>query len=71
MVSIKGEDVLVDSLDHGELLFTLDVEVDQSVSAVVTQHGVEFEQIQVDVDGLFQDLAVNNSRHAEVLTETT
>jgi len=37
MVDVEGQHVLVDGLDEGEVLLTVDVDVDQGVAAVVTQ----------------------------------
>jgi len=68
VVDVEGQDVLVDGLDEGEVLLTVDVDVDQGVDAVVTQDALELEQVEADVDRLLV-VGVDDGRDAPGATQ--
>src|SRR5699024_12840476 len=45
VVHVQGQDVLVDSLNHGQVLVAVDLELQNSVSAVVTDQRVQLQEI--------------------------
>ena len=70
MVDVHREDVLVDGLDHREVLLALDLDLDDGVRALVAENAVELEDVEADVDRLVER-SVDDGRDAEVTAQAT
>src|SRR5699024_11481561 len=70
VVHVQGQDVLVDSLNHGQVLVAVDLELQNSVSAVVTDQRVQLQDIGCEVDWLGVG-TVDNTRNLACATQAT
>src|SRR5699024_3226750 len=52
VIHIQCQDILLDALDHGQVLFAVDLELENSVDAVVTDQGVQLQDASSEVDWL-------------------
>ncbi len=68
MVNVQGQNVLIHGLDHHEVLVAFEVQLDNGVGALVTQDGVEFQDVHVYVHWL-QVQAVDNHGDAEIAAQ--
>ena len=70
MVHVESQNVLVDVFHHRQVLFAINFQFQNGVQAVVTQHGLQFQQWNREVDWLGVG-AVENTRYSPLATQTT
>ena len=52
MVDVEGQDVLVNVLNHGQVLLAVDLQLQNGVDAVVADEGLDVQQRNCEVDRL-------------------
>src|SRR5699024_1562013 len=70
VVHVQGKNVLLDALNHGQVLIAVDLELQISVGAVVTDQGVQLQDVSCEVDWLGVG-TVDNTWNQVCATQTT
>ena len=70
VVDVQGQDVLVDGLDHHQVVLAVDVQLEHGVNTLVTDQCVQVQGVDVDVNRV-QLVAVDNQWDPAVATQAT
>ena len=62
MVDVEGQNVLVDVLDHDEVLLALELELENCVDTVVADQSGDLQAVNSEVQDV-NGVAVDNARH--------